>query len=129
VAVLLWRSMSNGALFHYVGFMLSSVLLGLAFLSLAVLLSVLARDRTRASGLAIATWFFFRAGVRPAAAGRAGGHRRAVGAATLCLAAAAQPGRRVPHPQRVLARRRAHAVRPGQRRSPVAGQPRGAWAA
>jgi Cu-processing system permease protein len=39
--------------------MLSSVLLGLAFLSLAVLLSVLTRERTRASGLAIATWFFF----------------------------------------------------------------------
>jgi Cu-processing system permease protein len=33
------------------------VLLGLAFLSLALLLSVLARDRTRASGLAIALWF------------------------------------------------------------------------
>ena len=34
-------------------------LLALAFLSLAVLISVLARERTRASGLAIATWFFF----------------------------------------------------------------------
>ncbi len=43
----------------YAGFMGSSVLLGLAFLSLAVMLSVLARDRTRASGLAITTWFFF----------------------------------------------------------------------
>lgn len=59
VAVLLWQHMDANALFHYVGFMLSSVLLGLAFLSLAVLLSVLARDRTRASGMAIATWFFF----------------------------------------------------------------------
>ena len=39
--------------------MLSAVLLGLAFLSMAVLLSVLARERTRASGLAIAAWFFF----------------------------------------------------------------------
>ena len=39
--------------------MVSSVLLGLAFLSLAVLVSVIARDRTRASGLAIAMWFFF----------------------------------------------------------------------
>ena len=37
--------------------MLSSVLLGLAFLSLAMLISVLARDRTRASGLAISLWF------------------------------------------------------------------------
>ena len=59
MAVLLSRQLSANGLFHYVGFMLSSVLLGLAFLSLAVLLSVLARDRTRASGLAIATWFFF----------------------------------------------------------------------
>jgi hypothetical protein len=95
----------------------SSVLLGLAFLSLAVLLSVLARDRTRASGLAIATWFFFVLVfdllllgllVPPAAVWR----RR------LCLAAAAQPGGRVPHPQRVLAGRRAHPVRPGHRRAP-----------
>jgi Cu-processing system permease protein len=59
VAVLLAQHMSGAALYHYAGFMLSSVLLGLAFLSLAVLLSVIARDRTRASGLAIATWFFF----------------------------------------------------------------------
>jgi Cu-processing system permease protein len=59
VAVLLARQMSWVSMYHYFGFMLSSVLLGLAFLSLAVLLSVLARDRTRASGLAIATWFFF----------------------------------------------------------------------
>ncbi len=59
VAVLLWRHMNTRALFHYAGFMFSSVLLGLAFLSLAVLLSVLARERTRASGMAIAAWFFF----------------------------------------------------------------------
>ncbi len=59
VAVLLVSQLSWNGLFHYVGFMLSSVLLGLAFLSLAVLVSVVARDRTRASGLAIATWFLF----------------------------------------------------------------------
>ena len=59
VAVLLYQHISWTGLYHYLGFMLSSVLLGLAFLSLAVLISVLARDRTRASGLAIATWFFF----------------------------------------------------------------------
>jgi len=47
------------ALFHYAGFMVSALLLGLAFLSLALMLSVFASDRTRASGLAIATWFFF----------------------------------------------------------------------
>ncbi len=59
VAVLLFQQFGLPGLFHYVGFMLSSVLLGLAFLSLAVLMSVMARERTRASGLAIALWFFF----------------------------------------------------------------------
>jgi Cu-processing system permease protein len=59
VAVLLYSQLSWAGLYHYVGFMISSVLLGLAFLSLAVLVSVVARDRTRASGLAIAMWFFF----------------------------------------------------------------------
>lgn len=59
VALLLFRQFSWPGLYHYLGFMLSSVLLGLAFLSLAVLMSVLARERTRASGLAIALWFFF----------------------------------------------------------------------
>lgn len=57
VAVLLYQQFSSAGLYHYFGFVLSSVLLGLAFLSLAILLSVLARDRTRASGLAIALWF------------------------------------------------------------------------
>ena len=59
VAVLLYQHISWAGLYHYIGFMVSSVLLGLAFLSLAVLVSVIARDRTRASGLAIAMWFFF----------------------------------------------------------------------
>lgn len=59
VALLLFKQYSWAGLFHYVGFMVSSVLLGLAFLSLAVLMSVIARERTRASGLAIALWFFF----------------------------------------------------------------------
>ena len=59
VAVLLYQHVSWAGLYHYIGFMISSVLLGLAFLSLAVLVSVIARDRTRASGLAIAMWFFF----------------------------------------------------------------------
>ncbi len=57
VAGVLYQRFGASALYHYGGFVLSSVLLGLAFLSLAVLLSVLARDRTRASGLAIALWF------------------------------------------------------------------------
>ena len=59
VAVLLYQHISWAGLYHYIGFMVSSVLLGLAFLSMAVLMSVVARDRTRASGLAIAMWFFF----------------------------------------------------------------------
>ena len=59
VAVLLATQVGPAALEPFIGFMFSSVLLGLAFLSLAVMLSVLARDRARASGLAIALWFFF----------------------------------------------------------------------
>jgi Cu-processing system permease protein len=59
VAVVLAPQLNLAALFHYFGFMASSVLLGMAFLSVAVMLSVFAADRTRASGLAIAAWFFF----------------------------------------------------------------------
>jgi Cu-processing system permease protein len=59
VGVLLATRMPAAALWHYGGFMLSSVLLGMAFLSLAVLVSTWASDRTRASGAAIALWFFF----------------------------------------------------------------------
>ncbi len=51
--------MDANALFHYFGFIFSSVLLGLAFLSIAVLISVIAGVPYRASGMAIATWFFF----------------------------------------------------------------------
>ncbi|ATE58589.1 ABC transporter permease [Thauera sinica] len=59
VGVVLAARLDLAALFHYFGFMLSSVLLGCAFLSLAVMVSVFAGDRTRASGVAIALWFFF----------------------------------------------------------------------
>lgn len=59
VAVVLSAQLDLTGLFHYFGFMLSSVLLGMAFLSLAVAVSVIASDRARASGLAIALWFFF----------------------------------------------------------------------
>lgn len=59
VGVILSPQLTLTALFHYVGFMVSAILLGGTFLSLAVMLSVFAADRTRASGLAIATWFFF----------------------------------------------------------------------
>jgi Cu-processing system permease protein len=59
VAVVLHHHYGWAGLLPYAGFMFSSVLLGLAFLSLAVMLSVLARERTQASGMAIALWFFF----------------------------------------------------------------------
>jgi Cu-processing system permease protein len=39
--------------------MASTLLLGMAFLSVALLVSVIAVDRARASGMAIAIWFFF----------------------------------------------------------------------
>ncbi|BAL24716.1 ABC transporter permease [Azoarcus sp. KH32C] len=59
VGVVLSAQLEAASLLHYAGFIISSVLLGLAFLSLAVMTSVFAADRTRASGLAIALWFFF----------------------------------------------------------------------
>jgi Cu-processing system permease protein len=59
VGVVLSAQLDPAALLHYAGFMASSVLLGMAFLSLAVMVSVFAADRTRASGMAIALWFFF----------------------------------------------------------------------
>jgi Cu-processing system permease protein len=59
MAGLLYERFGWQGLYPYLGFVLSAVLLGLAFLSLALLLSVLSRDRTRASGMAIALWFFF----------------------------------------------------------------------
>lgn len=59
VGLLLASRLPPQAWFHYAGFIASSVLLGMAFLSLAVAVSVFASDRTRASGIAIALWFFF----------------------------------------------------------------------
>lgn len=47
------------ALYHYAGFVVSALLMGMAFLSMAVMVSVMAADRARASGAAIAVWFFF----------------------------------------------------------------------
>lgn len=59
VGLLLGARLPPQAWLHYAGFILSSVLLGMAFLSLAVTVSVFASDRARASGGAIALWFFF----------------------------------------------------------------------
>lgn len=57
--LLLLQQLGSGALYHYGGFIVSALLLGLVFLSLAVMVSVLARDRMQASGIAIALWFFY----------------------------------------------------------------------
>lgn len=54
---LLCYQLGFAAFAHYLAFILSALLLGLAFLSLAVMVSVLARDRMAASGVAIALWF------------------------------------------------------------------------
>lgn len=59
VALILAPQLDASGFFHYAGFTLSSVLLGWTFLSMAILVSVVARDRARASGLAIAIWFFY----------------------------------------------------------------------
>lgn len=47
------------ALYHYIGFMLSALLLGMVFLSLAMLVSTFARSKSTASGAAIGLWFVF----------------------------------------------------------------------
>ncbi|MBI5461582.1 MAG: ABC transporter permease [Gammaproteobacteria bacterium] len=47
------------ALFHYGGFMLSALLLGMVFLSLALMVSTFARGKSAASGAAIGLWFVF----------------------------------------------------------------------
>jgi len=44
---------------HFFGFAGSAILLGLAFLGMSLCLSVLARNRVGASGLAIGLWFLF----------------------------------------------------------------------
>jgi Cu-processing system permease protein len=59
VAALLAPELTPDEFLYFLGFMGSSVLLGLVFISLALLISVLAQERTRASGLAIGVWFFF----------------------------------------------------------------------
>jgi Cu-processing system permease protein len=45
--------------YHYAGFVASAILMGMAFLSIAMLVSVRALDRVRASGMAIGLWFLF----------------------------------------------------------------------
>jgi len=57
--VMLSHQLGLAALYQYAAFLATALLLGWAFLSLAVLVSVLAADRMRASGVAIALWFFY----------------------------------------------------------------------
>jgi len=59
MAALLFRQFGWIGLWHSLGFVLSATLLGLVFLSLALLVSAHSRERTRASGMAIALWFGF----------------------------------------------------------------------
>ncbi len=60
VGILLsYQQLDLTGLYHYFGFVFSAILMGMAFLSMAILTSVLASDRARASGGAIGVWFFF----------------------------------------------------------------------
>ncbi len=59
VGVILGLKFGAAAFWHYGGFMLSTMLLGMAFLSLSTLISVVARSRVAASGIAIVSWFVF----------------------------------------------------------------------
>jgi Cu-processing system permease protein len=57
--IVMASELEPSALGPYMAFLASSVLLGLAFLSLSVLISTYATDRARASGIAIGVWLFF----------------------------------------------------------------------
>jgi Cu-processing system permease protein len=59
VGALLATRFGAGALLHYGAFMASAVGLGLAFLSISMLISVAAGSRVSASGMAIVAWFGF----------------------------------------------------------------------
>lgn len=59
VAVILLPQLTPAELLTFLAFIATSVLLGMIFISLALLVSVLSSERTRASGLAIGVWFFF----------------------------------------------------------------------
>ncbi len=58
-AAVLFSRFDLTAFYHYMAFMLSAVLMGMAFVSIGILVSILAADRTQASGIAIGLWFFF----------------------------------------------------------------------
>lgn len=108
--------MSAADWYQYAGFVLSAVLLGWVFLSLAVCASAFCASRTSASGVAIALWFCFvlvydllLLGALVLTGGAGLGHAAAV--------AAAQSGRRVPRAEHLRPGRSARDVRRGQRLS------------
>ena len=57
-ALLAWQLDLESTL-RYAVFVGSALLMGMAFLSMALAVSVVARDRAQAGGLAVAVWFFF----------------------------------------------------------------------
>ncbi len=59
VGLILSYQLDMQSLFHYAGFMFSALLMGMAFLSLAVLISVMASNKVVASGVAIGMWFLY----------------------------------------------------------------------
>lgn len=59
VAIVLAADLDPGEFLHYAQFVATSVLLGLAFLSLAVAISVFATSRAGASAVTISLWLFF----------------------------------------------------------------------
>lgn len=59
VGILLAYQMDLASLWHYAGFVLSALLMGMAFLSIALMVSAVSTNKTIASGVAIALWFFF----------------------------------------------------------------------
>ena len=59
VGIILSYGIGFVAMLHYAGFMITTLLLGLAFLSLALLLSAYCTSKVAASGGAIALWFFY----------------------------------------------------------------------
>jgi len=59
VGLLLAYKIDLPSLLPYGRFMLSAILMGMSFLSMAVLVSVISTERIRASGVAISLWFFF----------------------------------------------------------------------
>jgi Cu-processing system permease protein len=59
VGLILSYQLDMQSLYHYAGFMFSALLMGMAFLSLAVLISVVSGNKVVASGVAIGMWFLY----------------------------------------------------------------------